>query len=91
MKTRRKIYEAIVREQKIFYETIYPEYTEDKGNRLANITAVHNTERMYQLQFHRKENRKEILRLIDNGQNIHGICSLMKMEKEEIMKLLKGK
>ena len=91
MKTRRKIYEAIVREQKIFYETIYPEYTEDKGNRLANITAVHNTERMYQMQFTKKIDKARIIELLGNGQNIHGICTLMKMEKEEVIKILKGK
>jgi hypothetical protein len=35
--------------------------------------------------------KKEIIRLILNGQNIHGICSLLKLEREDIEYFLNKK
>tara|TARA_R110000772_G_scaffold5454_7_gene19520 strand:+ start:3131 stop:3415 length:285 start_codon:yes stop_codon:yes gene_type:complete len=90
-RSRLKIYKRLVEEHIIFQFTVMKEEVTDTARRKANIFAVQNTERIFQLQFTRKVDKAKIIELLGNGQNIHGICTLMKMEKEEVIALLKGK
>ena len=48
MKTRQEIYDIVFKKYRMW---LGHEYTEDKKNRLSNIYAVQNTERIYQSQF----------------------------------------
>lgn len=92
IKTRQEIYyEQFDKRMKEIEMLPIPADVPDKHTRLANTYAVKNTERVYQRQFTYYADRKYALELISNGQNIHSLCSLMKMEKDEVMELLQGK